>query len=48
MLADYCLFYYKGELRFRPPRALCARGGGERIQKLVFSNPVFGPVARAN
>lgn len=33
VLADYCLFYYKGELRFRPPRALCARGGGEVIQR---------------
>lgn len=26
MLADYCLFYYKGELRLRLPRALCWRG----------------------
>uniref|UniRef100_A0A8D1SYP1 PH domain-containing protein n=1 Tax=Sus scrofa TaxID=9823 RepID=A0A8D1SYP1_PIG len=26
VLADYCLFYYKGELRLRLPRALCWKG----------------------
>lgn len=34
MLADYCLFYYKGELRLRTSRALCAGGDGEVIQGL--------------
>lgn len=45
MLADYCLFYYKGELRLRPPTGLCARVGGEVMQMVVFSNPVNGSVA---
>lgn len=44
MLADYCLFYYKGELRLRPPRALCVGGGGEVIQRLMFSNAVIAKV----
>lgn len=45
MLADYCLFYYKGELRLRPPRDLYVGMGGKVIQVIIFSNPVSGPVA---
>lgn len=44
MLADYCLFYYKGEPWLGPLRALCAGGGGEVMQVVLFSNPVIGPV----
>lgn len=45
VLADYCLFYYKGEPRHGPLRALCAGGVGEVVQMVVFSNPMIGPVA---
>lgn len=45
MLADYCLFYYKGEPRLGPLRAVYAGGGGKVMQMMVFSNPVIGPMA---
>lgn len=36
MLADYCLFYYKGKPRLRPLRALCA-GGGDAVTQMWSS-----------
>lgn len=40
MLADYCLFYYKGELRLEPPWTLCWRGwcGDANGGRLRFSD----------
>lgn len=45
VLADYCLFYYKGELRLRLPRVPYAGEGGKGTQIMVFLDPVIGPIA---